>query len=301
MPPLVRSSIAEFWLNEKKTEPPPEKVDPRLADVHNAGMKKILVSVFPILIAVSVPSQADVVWTVGLDDNAWPSGDGGGPNASFVQEGAGVNALPGDPNSPEANQQADDDYYFAGVYSTVLDGGGYIPVGTVVFNEEAVERSFAGVDNSRRFHFNLPNSVDSTDLLSLTFDFNNLDGLNGPDVGLRRYGVEVYFNGIQVMPEVLVYEPDSGQANWTEGSPVALLDDDITTPSFSLDSVRAQIGSGYDNYVELRGINYNAEGGGNWMGLDYVQLNATPVPEPSAFGFLALAATGVCLACRFRG
>jgi hypothetical protein len=31
---------------------------------------------------------------------------------------------------------------------------------------------------------------------------------------------------------------------------------------------------GPDNIVSLRGINFNADGGGNWMGIDYVQLNA---------------------------
>ncbi|MCP4742625.1 MAG: hypothetical protein GY871_10445 [Actinomycetales bacterium] len=58
----------------------------------------------------------------------------------------------------------------------------------------------------------------------------------------------------------------------------------ITTPQFTLDSVNGEIGSGFDNYVELRGINYNASGGGNWMGHDYVALNAVPnpIPEPSA-------------------
>ena len=41
------------------------------------------------------------------------------------------------------NQQADDDYYFAGIYSTQVDGGpAYVPVGTVGANEEAAERAF---------------------------------------------------------------------------------------------------------------------------------------------------------------
>src|SRR4029450_604166 len=64
-------------------------------------------------------------WAVGMDDDDWPMGDGGGPNATFVQE-AGVNPLPGSPTSPEVNQQADDDYYFAGLYTTGIAGhGGY--------------------------------------------------------------------------------------------------------------------------------------------------------------------------------
>ncbi|MCA9213866.1 MAG: hypothetical protein KDB27_12430, partial [Planctomycetales bacterium] len=145
-------------------------------------------------------SRADmVVWQVGQDDNAWPQGGtGGGPNTNFVQE-AGVNPMPGVPNNPPINQQADDDYYFAGTYTTVLDGGGYSPVGTVLLNEEAAERSFAGTDNSLRYHFNLPATINASDLLSVTFDANNLDGTVG---GTEHYGVEVYFNGFLVGPEV---------------------------------------------------------------------------------------------------
>src|SRR5207245_291330 len=51
---------------------------------------------------------------------------------------------------------------------------------------------------------------------------------------------------------------------------------DYTTPEFSLATVNAQTGPGFDNIVSLRGINYSADGGGNWMGIDYVQLNAGP-------------------------
>ena len=207
-------------------------------------------------------SQAVLVWQVGMDDNGWPMGDGGGPNASFVQE-AGVNPLPGDPASPEVNAQADDDYYFAGLYTTQVDGGpAYVPVGAVAANEEAAERAFAGADNSLRYHFNLPATVSTTDLLSVTFDANNLHGQGGTE----HYGVEVYFNNTLVLAEVDV-NPGT-------------LDFDFTTPLFSLQSVNAQIGPGFDNYVELRGINYNATGGGNWMGVDYVRLDATPIPEP---------------------
>lgn len=38
--------------------------------------------------------------------------------------------------------------------------------------------------------------------------------------------------------------------------------------------MNGEAGEGFDNYVELRGINYNAEGGGNWMGVDHVSLDA---------------------------
>ena len=227
----------------------------------------------------AVSAQGALVWEVGLDDNGWPAGDGGGPNASFVQE-AGENPLPGLPDNPEVNQQADDDYYFAGLYSTVLDGGDYTPVGAVAANEEAAERAFAGTDNSLRYHFNLPSILGSTDLLSVTWDANNLH----TDAADPRYGVEVWFNGVQVADEVVVRQAE--------------IDVDFTTPSFSLDSVNAQIGEGFDNYVELRGINYNAEGGGNWMGVDYVQLHSEPIPEPSTGLLVVFAGAGLALALR---
>jgi len=203
-------------------------------------------------------------WAVGKDDDGWPEGDGGGADATFVQE-SGTNELPGDPESPETNKGADDDYYFAGDYSNVIPGNGdYEPVGLVPVNEEAAERAFAGVDNELRYHFNLPNTLRADDLLAVTFDANNLDG-NGAD---SRYGVEVYMNGVLVQPEIVIRDEQLNTA--------------ITTPAFALESVDARIGPGFDNIVTLKGVNYSAEGGGNWMGIDYVQLNpvAKPIPPP---------------------
>jgi hypothetical protein len=199
-------------------------------------------------------------WAVGKDDNGWPVGNGGGPNATFVQE-AGTNPLPGNPASPEVNQQADDDYYFAGTYTTVIPSNGdYEPVGTVLVNEEAAERAFAGSDNTKRYHFNLPATLKTNDMLMVTFDANNLD-TNG---GEPRYGVEIYFNDILVQPEILITPAE--------------LDKDYTTAPFTLASVGARVGPGFDNIVTLKGINYNGENGGNWMGIDYVQLNPIPTP-----------------------
>jgi len=210
-------------------------------------------------------------WAVGKDDNGWPVGNGGGPNATFVQE-AGTNPLPGNPNSPEVNQQADDDYYLAGDYtktipSVVAQSGDYVPVGPVFANEEAAERAFAGTDNTKRYHFNLPTTLKPTDQLLVTFDANNLD-TGGAD---PRYGIEVYFNDILVQPEIIIFPAD--------------LDKDYTSKPFTLASVNAQVGSGFDNVLTLKGINYNADGGGNWMGIDYVQLNPIPTPVfPLAVG-----------------
>ncbi|MDC0325351.1 hypothetical protein OAM01_01175, partial [bacterium] len=200
-------------------------------------------------------------WSVGRDDNGWPAGDGGGANATFVQE-AGVNELPGNPASPEINQQADDDYYFAGEYTEVIfNNGDYDPVGSVLVNEEAAERAFAGSDNDLRYHFNLPESLKPTDELMVTFDASNLDtSANDP-----HYGIEVFFNEELVGPEIIIYPED--------------LDTDFTTEPFTLQSVDAMVGPGFDNIVTLRGINYSGDGGGGWMGIDYVNLD--PIPQPS--------------------
>jgi len=214
-----------------------------------------------------------LLWTVGMDDNGWPEGDGGGANASFVQETGTISPLPGVPDSAEVAQQADNDYYFAGSYTTVIGSvtnyyGDYAPIGDVAADEEAAERAFAGDDNDLRYHFNLPATLKATDVLSVTFDANNLDtGAVNPD---PRYGIEVLINGVLVQPEIVI-RPEQ-------------LDIDYTTPQFSLASVNAQTGPGFDNIVSLRGVSYNADGGGNWMGIDYVQLNAGTAPPPTEPG-----------------
>ncbi len=213
-------------------------------------------------------------WMVGRNDNGWPAGDGGGPNTSFVQENGGINPLPGRPNNPEVNQQNDNDYYFAGDYTTTIPSvvaryGAYTPIGSVLSNEEGAERAFAGGDLDLRYHFNLPTTLNSNDTLSVTYEPLNLDDSGAPDVNLRRFGVEVYFNGVLVQTQIVVRPPQL-----TVG---------ITTPEFTLASVNAQLGPGYDNILSLKGISYNAEGGGNWMGIDYVQLNGPPAPALPRF------------------
>ena len=224
-------------------------------------------------IRLNVHPVSPFPWMVGRNDNAWPAGDGGGPNTSFVQENGSINPLPGRPDSPEAAQQGDNDYYFAGDYTTTIPsvvahygGVSYTPVGSVLANEESAERAFAGGDLDLRYHFNLPTSLSSNDSLSVTFEPLNLDDVDAPDINQRRFGVEVYFNGVLVQTQIVVRPPQL-----TVG---------ITTPEFSLASVNAQFGPGFDNIVSLKGISYNAEGGGNWMGIDYVQLNG---PKPLQF------------------
>ena len=205
-------------------------------------------------------------WAVGQDDDGWPVGDGGGPNATFVQENGSINELPGSPYNHEIAQQADNDYYFAGVYTNVIDANGaYTPVGLVPRNEEAAERAFAGGDLDLRYHFNLPSTLKPTNQVAVTFDAFNLDD----SVADPHFGIEVYFNNVLVQPEITIRTNQLGVA--------------YTTPAFTLASVNAQMGLGSDNIVSLRGVSYNADGGGNWMGIDYVQLNAAGDTQPLKF------------------
>src|SRR5262249_41750520 len=66
-------------------------------------------------------------------------------------------------------------------------------------------------------------------------------------------------NGVLVLPQIVIRPPQ--------------LDIDYSTPEFTLGSVNAKTGPGFDNIVSLKGYNYNNDGGGNWMGIDYVKLN----------------------------
>ena len=241
--------------------------------------KKITLSL-GMLAAFTLSANAALVWTVGINNGGWDfeaanPGNGGGPNATFVQENGAINALPGNPASPETNGQSDNDYYFAGTYSAVIGtNGAYTPVGVVAANEESVERAFAGGDLELRYHFNLPGTFAAGDLLSVSFDALNLhiDAANVPD---PRFGVEVYFNNILVGTQVVIRPANFGTT--------------YTTTPFSLASVGAVTGAGADNIVSLKGISYNAEGGGNWMGVDYVQLDTAVIPEPSSSAMVFLA------------
>ena len=216
-------------------------------------------------VQVSPMPQPVFPLTIGKDDNMHAVGDGGGPNTTFVQENGTINDLPGRPNNVEANQQADNDYYFAGIYTNVIAANGsYEPVGIVPRNEEAAERAFAGADNDLRYHFNLPSTLNLTNQVTVTFDPLDLDTSAG--VTDPRYGIEVYFNNVLVQPEMIIHTNQ--------------LDIDYTTPAFTLASVDAKLGLGSDNIVSLRGVNYSAEGGGNWMGIDYVQINAAGGAAP---------------------
>jgi len=98
-----------------------------------------------------------------------------------------------------------------------------------------------------------------------------------------RYGIEVYFNGVLVQPQMTIRPAQLGVAN--------------TTPAFTLASVNARVGPGFDNIVTLKGINYAADGGGAWMGIDYVQLNPSTIP----LQFLATVANNNQVTLRWTG
>src|SRR5439155_2401162 len=93
-------------------------------------------------------------------------------------------------------------------------------------------------------------------------DMFNLD-TGGAD---PQYGIEVYFNSVLVQPEIVIHPAD--------------IDKDFTTDPFTLASVNAEVGPGFDNIVTLKGINHSADGGGQWMGIDYVTLNPGSAPVP---------------------
>jgi len=98
----------------------------------------------------------------------------------------------------------------------------------------------------------------------------------------RRYGVEVYFNGVLVQPQIVV-TPD-------------MLNVAIETPPFTLQSVNGGIGGGFDNIVSLKGISYSGEGGGAWLGFDYIQLNRVALkflPPVVENGTITLNWTGI--------
>lgn len=249
------------------------------------SMKNRYITPLFVLAATSLASHGALVWQVGQPDNDWPlTGVGGGPNANFVQEQGTINALPGSPTSPVVAQQADNDYYFAGTYTSTIPSvtamyGAYTPAGIVGANEEAAERAHAGGDLDLRYHFNLPESLASNHLLQITWEPLNLhiDPATVPD---PRFGNELYFNGILVAPQVIV-RPADVAGNGTS----------YTTAWFSLASVNAVTGPGADNIVSLKGINYSAEGGGAWMGVDYIKLDSQ-VPEPSSALMILLGALG---------
>ena len=240
--------------------------------------------------ALCLPASGAVIWSIGADDQA-QDGEGdavlGDPatlngvafNVSGVRE-SGQNDLPGNPAnaggaSGDDARDIDDDYYFAGSYNTVVDGGTYTPVGSVVTSESYFDRAVTGGDPNMRWHFNVPLTVNTTDILTFTIDFYSLDEANAADNS--SYELTFWANGTQIGGAQSHSDLDLGAAqSW----------------DFSLADLggAAQQGPGFDNYVEIRS---SATGSARWANLDYAQLEANPIPEPStSVLFLGIAGLG---------
>src|SRR5262252_3678913 len=118
------------------------KMDKSIRRIPVKTKPAVLIPLTILLLAnLSLTSHAQLIWQVGADDESWNGlGTGGGPNTIFVQENGAINDLPGDPNSPATDRMADNDYYFAGVYTNTIFSftnlyADYTPIGVVAANE----------------------------------------------------------------------------------------------------------------------------------------------------------------------
>ena len=228
-----------------------------------------------ILGLLAIPANAAVIWSIGIDDEA-QDGEGDAVfddlatlngvdfNVSGVQEN-GIQDLPGNPAntggaSGVAGRDIDDDYYFAGAFSTVVDGGAYTPVGIVAASESYYDRAITSGDPNMRWHFNLPDTVAAGDNFTFTIDFYSLDEADAADVS--SFDLTFWVDGKQVgeMQPHLDVDLDSAQS-W----------------DFDLDDLGGveQVGAGFDHYVEVRSA---TTGSARWANLDYVQLEVSSEP-----------------------
>ena len=232
---------------------------------------------YAILGLLVFPAKAAVLWNIGVDDqtqdgNGDPANglndsatfDGVAFNVSGVRE-SGLQDLPGNPANiggidGDAARDVDDDYYFAGVYNTVVDGGAYTPVGEVLVNESFYDRALTANDPNMRWHFNLPDTVEEGDNFTFTIDFHNMNEATPADVS--SYDLTFWVNGTQIgeMQPHLDVALSSAQS-W----------------NFDLDDFGGveQVGEGFDHYVEIRST---PTGSARWASLDYVQLEVSSDP-----------------------
>ncbi len=107
--------------------------------------------------------------------------------------------------------------------------------------------------------------------------------LNDNATGTGIFNIDAFFNGVLIGSFV------HSQATITTP---------FTTAPISIAAVNGTGGAPDDNYIELRS---NTGGStARWSNMDYIQLDVTPVPEPSAIGFLALSVSGLALIFRRR-
>ena len=232
---------------------------------------------YAILGFLVIPAKAAILWNIGADDqtqdgNGDPANglndsatfDGVAFNVSGVRE-SGLQDLPGNPANiggidSDAARDVDDDYYFAGVYNNVVDGGTYTPVGEVLVNESFYDRALTAGDPNMRWHFNLPDTVAEGDNFTFTIDFHNMNEATPADIS--SYDLTFWVNGTQIgeMQPHLDVALSSAQS-W----------------NFGLDDLGGaeQVGEGFDHYVEVRST---PTGSARWASLDYVQLEVSSDP-----------------------
>jgi len=209
-------------------------------------------------------SDEGTLWFIGTDDSTQDAAltdpaffNGIDFFVSAVQE-SGEDFLPGNPantGGAGATRDTDDDFYFAGVYNTVVDGGDYDPVGIVAANERYYDRALTGGDPNMRWHFNLPESVGRNDNFIFSIDFYNLDDDGAAETS--GYDLTFFVDGQQIGEMQPHSEDDLDAAQSWE---------------FALDDLGgvAELGPGFDHYVEVK-----SQGTGNarWSSLDYAKLD----------------------------
>lgn len=194
----------------------------------------------------------------------WQVGLDNNTNSEFGQEVNGLNPAPGSATAK------DDDWYFGGVYDS--------PIGTLAEDEPLAnfERALTRGDSVNRIHFNLPIhlTLEGTEFRLLIDTVSNQQ-----DAPLDPIPFTIQFNGVEVF---------SGSVDQTT--------DFFITPSFFVGTGPGQVpATTGDNVVTL---SRPTDDGAGWMQFDYVRLETTAVPEPSAA--LSFAAGSLLLGCLRR-
>ena len=162
-------------------------------------------------VSLSLPSGAAVLWRIGSDDgdqdglgdtnfNDSAEFNGAGFNVSGVQENGNRNVLPGsafNTGGTNNNRDTDDDYYFAGSYFTVVDGGNYNPVGTIFPSESYYERAITNPDRNMRWHFNAPESIAESDTFTFSIDFYQVNQQSATSTR-SGYELSLFVDGVQI-------------------------------------------------------------------------------------------------------
>ena len=104
------------------------------------------------------------------------------------------------------------------------------------------------------------------------------NGFHNPDAGATSWNINVAMNGVSLSDHTVTV--NDGNGDWV-------------TPAFSVADVggEAILGSDFDNYVTLTAT--RTTGTGNWVSLDYAEMDVSPIPEPSSTGLALLSIAGL--------